>query len=297
MGFFDALKLKYGVEGGVNDKDYPYYRVSDNPANPSATEDNKRHDPYGVYLFIKKQYVDIEDWGGKRYRWDAKLKPGLKLLNFAKMPKSVGFAILKAAGFKTMTEIWNLHALKQGSRYDIPKEEVSHFFYPLNPSEDNPSEEQLQKIANKNISNNPNVYRIIRLVYPTKIKTNRNFSKIFQRLGYDGILDLDGAMMTLEPQLIVFNPKNVIWHQREENVIDGKIYRLPFSEYSLANIFIRQGIKESRVKKAIKNFMSFNRYLDDDDPQKDVEFWEKKKFEDFETFIEKNMHLTKKQVS
>ena len=291
MQFLKSLKLKYGVEGGVKDKDYPYYRVSNNPAKPSATEDNKRHDPYGVYLFIKKKYVDITDWGTKRYRWDAKLKPGLKLLNFAKMPKSVGFALFKAAGFKTMTEIWNLHLRQQGSRYDIPAEEVAHFFHPLQPGKDKPSEEELQKIANKNISNNPNVYRIIRLVYPTKIKTNRNFSKIFQRLGYDGILDLDGAIMTLEPQLIVFNPQNVIWGEREENVIDGKdgsIYKLPFSEYSLANIFIRQGIKESRVKKAIEKFASFKHL---EDPQNNAMFWRDKSFDEFEDFVEKNIHL------
>jgi len=245
MGFLSKVELKkqlqkmgINVEGncvskieikkvlsGIKNTDYPYYRVSNSSQKPAATENNKRHDPYGVYLFIKGEPVDVSGmWSDAKWRWDAKLKSGAKILDLSKMNASLAFDLFKIAGLTNYTAIWDLHKMKPHSgAYDRPEEEVEYLFS-LNPNKDKPSEDQLKKAFN-NVNGN-SAYRVLRLLYSTKFKTNKKFSELFIKAGFDALLDTVNAIYPNEPQLIVFNPTNVIWGERERNESDDNVYMI-----------------------------------------------------------------------
>jgi len=220
--YVSKLEIKK-ILSGVKDTDYPYYRVSNSSQKPTATEDNKRHDPYGVYLFIKGQPIDVSgEWSDKKWRWDAKLKKGVKILDLDKMNASVVSKLFATVGLTTFTAIWDLHKMeKHRGAYDNPEEEIHNFFYPLHPYTDKPTEAELKKAFRPNGNA---VYRVLRLLYPTKFKTNKIFSELFIKAGFDALLDTVDAIYPLEPQLIVFNPANVIWGERERNVPDDNVY-------------------------------------------------------------------------
>lgn len=89
VGRWDELKEDERDTAGVDDTDYPYYHVTDHPNKPTVRKDytkftgNKRHDwePYGIFLFPKGEEVVTIGYGERKWRWDAKLKPGTKILD------------------------------------------------------------------------------------------------------------------------------------------------------------------------------------------------------------------------
>lgn len=200
--FSEKVKRKY-----VAAESYPYYRVSDNAKGNKATEDNSRADPYGVYLFIKDNEPDVSGmWDEMKYTFDAAVKPGVKLLDLSKISKPLAKKLLKNAGLQSFTDVWKLKDLdaKYWS-YDRSEEEVEYAF-PNIDRKSSPSEEDLDKGYNCK-----NTYRIIRLVYKINLKTNKKFTDVFRREGYGGIIDVDGHIYPTEPQVIIFNPDDVIW--------------------------------------------------------------------------------------
>jgi len=227
MSFISKVELKYQLQKmGINiiegnyvrkseidilakTNEYPFYRVSNSTKGNKATEDNSRCDPYGVYLFIKDYPPELDVWYEKRYKWDAKFKKKLKLLDLSKMDKKISKNLFSKLGLKTFSDIWNLREVDIEDDLFHPEQEVDYLFPNLH--KEDPTEKELQ------VNFNPlNTYRVLKIAYGKFIKANKKFTRLFSSLGYEGIIDSEGGyIFPGEPQVIVFDPQNVIWSERQ----------------------------------------------------------------------------------
>lgn len=237
--FLNNVKTKY-IIANIENSDYPYYHVSDHPELPKATS-TQRHDPWGIYLFIKGEYVGLSAWANKKYRWDAKLKPGVRILDLSKVTTDIAKKLFTLFKLPTLRDVWDLGDRKSDpSTYDNPREERDNFFYPL---KGNPSDVELKNNFEHNKYLGHALYRILRLQYPHIGLNNKTFSNLFQKLGYDGIKDTVNAIYPDEPQLIIFDEKNIIWGEQEKNTPDSNVYQIDSKFHGLISHPISDRIK------------------------------------------------------
>jgi 8-oxo-dGTP pyrophosphatase MutT (NUDIX family) len=203
---------------GIKDVDYPYFHVSNHPEIPSVHSESGRiyFDPEGIYLFKKGTYIDVSEWSAKKYRWDAKLKPGTKIKLLSGFTSTEKWEIWKKAGIKTGLDAFN--AAKQ--RKDIS--EWNSFLENSGGNINDPTEEDIQKA----LGDGPSDY-----LWFTTLRSyfhdRKKFTQFWKDLGIDGIEDDQEIIYSGEPdQLIIFNPDVIEWGPREENEPDSKVYRL-----------------------------------------------------------------------
>lgn len=207
------------VESGITNTDFPYYHVSNHPELPTLKSDSKHFDPLGIYLFIKGEPI-TGSWVEKKYRWDAKIKNESDIIPIDHLNYEQLFYDL---GIKNIHEyIQNLKELKTHDidtlleDYNSWKDEgtiPTHVYYPL---------------------------------LRDYFSDSNKFTQFLKNKGYKGIIDESGYNIFLgEPQIIIFDPDNIIWGEREENVSDDKVYRL-HAEVSERQAFL------SKVEAALK---------------------------------------------
>lgn len=212
---------------GIKDLDYPYFHVSNHPELPSIHEGTTRaiKDPYGIYLFLKGESVQINEWNDKKYRWDAKLKPNARILKFSTLNPKKSWALLNEAGIKTPMDAVN--ALEQSSDFGDEIEYdyfCDNFIEDSDPDSEQYTEEEINTAWKKYWDLHQSryaFYRILRGHFNDRKKLTEFFSK-----RYDVLWDDTHAIYAGEPQLVVLNPEVIAWGPREENVPDEDIYKL-----------------------------------------------------------------------
>jgi len=196
--------------------EFPYYRVSDSKKVSMPPE--RKFDPYGMYLFIKGEPVDVSGmWGSMKWRRDAKLKTN-KLLDLSKMSISLAKKLLENAGFNTLQDVWNLKDKNIKGSYDIPEEVITELFGNKFSDSEMPTEAQLEQAIKSNKWLGGSVYRTLRLV----VKSGKEFTSMFK--AFNGIKDTIGAIYPNEPQCIIFDPNDIIWGDVEKNIPDDDVY-------------------------------------------------------------------------
>jgi oligoribonuclease (3'-5' exoribonuclease) len=212
-------------EAGVEDTLFPYFHVSDHPETPSIRETTKRgehyHDPYGIYLFPKGEGVDVLEWSTKKYRWDARLKPGAKIKYISNFTTHEKWTLLKKARILTGLDFYA--ALRSGKGEDeIEFEHLQEIIEGGDGDSVHPTEADMQEVFKEHGLQDVMWFRALRAHFSDRGK----FTEFWKAQGFDGIEDDVGAVFAGEPQLIVFNPNIIKWGPREENESDSKVYRL-----------------------------------------------------------------------
>ena len=223
MSFMKRIRSHYKVSADVSNTGFPYYRVSDSTKISMPPE--RKYDPYGMYLFIKGESVDVGGmWGSMKWRRDAKLKTN-KLLDLSKVSISLAKKILKNSGL-TLQDVWELKDKSIKGAYDRPEEVVDEFFgsklKAWKSDSETPSEAQLEQALKANKWLGGSVYRVLRLT----VKSGKEFTEIIKQAGFNGILDTIDAIYPNEPQCIIFDQNDIIWGDLEKNVLDDKVYCL-----------------------------------------------------------------------
>jgi oligoribonuclease (3'-5' exoribonuclease)/8-oxo-dGTP pyrophosphatase MutT (NUDIX family) len=224
------------MEGGIQDIDYPYFHVSNHPETPTIHKtttrggtDGKYYDPYGIYLFIKGEHIDVSEWGEKKYRWDAKIKRGAKIRLISGFDQSEKWSLMESIGIKTGLDVYN--ALKKA----IDEEDKIEFEYLQEQIEDvegnsrKPTLEIMQKVFKDGIQD-VMWFRTIRSFFNNREK----FTQFWKSQGIDGLEDDAQAFYAGEPQLVILNPDVIEWGDREDNQSDKKVYRVPPPEKKAA---------------------------------------------------------------
>lgn len=185
-----------------------YFHVSDHPETPKVP-DTKHAEIRGVFLGIKaeKYHKESFDWS-KKYYWSASLRPSVKLYDIeSNWVASTFYSILKKEG--------------------IPVEAILEFVENAKDSESQYHWDSIQKSENRKeglhsfLENSPQAGYIMLQNY---FNDGKRLTKIFKNMGYDGIYDRTGdhiydlGDITPEPQLIIFNPSDIVWGERQANV-------------------------------------------------------------------------------
>ncbi len=199
-----ALKSLAGIE----DTDYPYYHVSNNPNPPAIRTDEhglKHDDPNGIYLFYKEKEVIDNDWISKKYRWDAKIKGTVRDIH------SIPFdEWLKEVGVKNPYKYaMSLKSAKVINDVEHLQEKLTSYY------EGEPDREITAEYG----------YMLLK----EKLKDRKSLTAFFKRKGIKAFGDSateGNAIWWGEPQVIVLDPSIIEWGPREENSIDDKVYRI-----------------------------------------------------------------------
>lgn len=209
------------IEDAPDDIDYPYFHVSDHPETPSINEKPafNYNDPFGIFLFLKGQHVDVAQWSCKRYRWDAKIK-NVKLWVIDSMGQTEAWQLLNKSGIKTPLDAFN--ALKQARG----SEDIIEFEFMGDqcgdPADLGLFEKQFWSDYFTNGYAASAAFRILRSHFHDRGK----LTQFLKAQGYHGVYDTTGAVYAGEPQVIVFDAKDLIFGPREENTPDNEVYRL-----------------------------------------------------------------------
>ena len=192
---------------GIEDTDYPYFHVSDHPEKPTVHYGGQHKDPAGIYLFYKGIPVDQTDWKPKKYRWDAKIKPGANILDVNRFAWN---EILAEIGIEDFDDyIYNLD-LREDHGMDLA---AIQDYYEIWKDEKEDDEDMRADVAWALLRNHFN--------------DQKKFTSFLKSKGIDAIEDDSGDVIFYgEPQMIVINPSVIEWGPKEENVTDPKVYQL-----------------------------------------------------------------------
>jgi len=223
MGRFLRAVKEREARSGKGDTSYPYYHVSDHPKTPRAHPSPKHNDPVGVFLFPKGHNVEVE-WSTKKYRWDAKLKPGLKLLplNDNTFGWDLFERLIKKVGFLTWRALWTKITEDKG-RGELP--DVYYSLWAHIDNGERSTGDTIRDAFQSYLTKEPwRQYIILR----DTVRDPAKFQRFLVSLGYDGLDDTDGSVIYGgEPQIVIFDEKNIEWLlPREKNVSDKNVYRL-----------------------------------------------------------------------
>lgn len=151
--------------------------------------------------------MSVDEWAEKKWRWDARLKSEDGYLTVEQFGKDFDkvMAKLGVSGVKDLMDI-----LKQ------VRDDFHEIYHEI-------KEEQNFEEIRSYFKNNPWLfYEFVRGYHQDR----KAMTQFFQSLGYKGIIDQEGCCVYGgEPQIIVFDPKNIEWGERHEN-IPGEEYVL-----------------------------------------------------------------------
>jgi GNAT superfamily N-acetyltransferase/8-oxo-dGTP pyrophosphatase MutT (NUDIX family) len=204
-------------EAGITDTDFPYFHVSDHPETPRHNDKPKKphFDPNGIFLFVKGEKVGVAEWQRKKYRWDAKLAPGTKLLDLDSMGPTSAWELIRRAGIKTPQDCYDV------LEYDWEPEAEQ-----MESDCGTPDAPDFEKKFWSNYFTIDHAATAAYTIIRAHFKDRYKFTQFFRELGYDGIYDTHGAIYYEEPQVVMMNPDKIIWGKREKNTPDPKIYRI-----------------------------------------------------------------------
>lgn len=230
---------------GIKDTDFPYYHVSDHSQKPSTLKTYKQElgnkrgeiEPFGIYLFPKNEPT-IKSWADKKYRWDAKFKPGTKIVKLSN-------SLLKMVEDAKVTL---LNVLRNGNKIDLDYNE-GNFLYLLETLElESDLDEDSYIPTLEMYHHSPDLYKkeagpLIKafkewigdggshawLSLMLHFNDSEKFSSFLKKYG-DVILDDNNSIYYNEPQLIVLNPSVIEWGERENNTADPDVYKMESSK-------------------------------------------------------------------
>jgi hypothetical protein len=170
---------------------YPYFHVTNFPGTPSV---------HNIYLGIKgeKYSTSSYDWIGKKYLWNARLNPNIKLY---KPDEDWDLGEFESAASRIGFEESYMTASKD-SDISFYQELIEEKFGSLDLLVDNRPQYGFHIL---------------------KAFSENGFFNFFRLKGYQGIYDTEGkylyegADLTKEPQILIFNPKDIIWGSRDNN--------------------------------------------------------------------------------
>lgn len=125
-------------------------------------------DPVGIYFF-PKDFTPIAFWKAKPYRFEARIKPGARILDVASMTQADLDHLIDMTGVRVLYDEYHARYPKEnvGKRFDMAWEMMSQHF-------------MMQRGA---------------------------WNKALRATGYDAIFDDTGGIHTAEKQLLVLDPR------------------------------------------------------------------------------------------
>lgn len=184
---------EYEVKKG--DSSYSFFHVTNYETPPKRVTATKYKDPVGIYLFYKDAYIDVKVWEEKKYRWDAQIKSGAKILDLDHMDQALRIDFLEKAGIKLTPEsISELLKKEEALSYS-----VDDFF---------------EQLEDREPANGYMIYELLRAYFSSSIR----FASFWKKYSYDVLSDEVGEVIyTGEPQAIVLNPQVIEWGERTLN--------------------------------------------------------------------------------
>ena len=208
-----AKEFGIALEADAEPEKYPYFHVTNFTEVPNKPN---------IYLGIKgeKYSKDSYEWDSKKYFWSAQLKPNIKLYKpEEKWNLSEFSATASAIGF-------NEDFLKSSTDSDIS------FYREL--IQENGKFEDLDDLVDQRPQYGFHILKAF---------SEKDLFSYLQHKGYQGIYDKQGkylyeaADLTDEPQIMIFNPADIIWGKRSDNEDFHKLSALATSEISWKEVW------------------------------------------------------------